>query len=158
MARRDERGPRPPSAQRLPRKGPRGIRTEVRTAAFSCAGRIGAAGADEAGSNGGIWDDVQIRPNANSVLVSRCGSASCEHALYSLTDGTVIQTLPQLTNNRAKFSPEGNWVVSGTTLLHLPDGQQRVLDPAAVLAAFVPDGDVIALLADNTLARYCRSQ
>lgn len=117
-----------------------------------------SAGADEAGSNGGIWDDVQIRPNANSVLVSRCGSASCEHALYSLTDGTVIQTLPQLTNNRAKFSPEGNWVVSGTTLLHLPDGQQRVLDPAAVLAAFVPDGDVIALLADNTLARYCRSQ
>jgi WD40 repeat protein len=117
-----------------------------------------SASGEEAGSNGGAWDDVQIRPNANSVLVSHCGSASCEHALYSLTDGTVIQTLPQLTNNRAKFSPEGNWVVSGARLLHLPDGQQRVLDPAPVLAAFVPNGDVIALLADSTLARYCRSK
>lgn len=117
-----------------------------------------SAGADDAGSGGGLWDDVQIRPNANEALVSHCDNASCEHALYSLTDGTVIQTLPQLTNNRAKFSPEGNWVVSGTTLLHLPNGEQRVLDPAAVLAAFVPSGDVIALLADNTLARYCRAQ
>ncbi len=92
------------------------------------------------------------------VLVSHCAAAGCLHALHSLTDGSVIRSLPQLTSNRAKFSPEGNWVVSGTTLLHLPDGQQRVLDPAAVLAAFVPNGDVIALLADNALARYCRSQ
>ena len=116
-----------------------------------------SAGADDAGGDGGVWDDVQIRPNANEVLISHCGSMSCEHALYSLTDGSMLRMLPELTNNRAKFSPEGNWVVSGTTLLHLPDGQQRVLDRAPVLAAFVPNGDVVALLADNTLVRYCRS-
>jgi hypothetical protein len=117
-----------------------------------------SASADDAGSGGGLWDDVQIRPNASEILVSHCATASCLHALFSLTDGNVLQSLSELTGRRAKFSPEGNWVVSGTTLLHLPDGQQRVLDPAAVLAAFVPDGDVIALLADNTLARYCRTQ
>ncbi len=112
----------------------------------------------EAGMGAGLNEDVQIRPNANEVLVSHCGTATCEHALYSLTDGSMLRTLPELTNNRAKFSPEGNWVVSGTMLLHLPDGQQRVIDPAPVLAAFTANGDVIALHADNTLARYCRSQ
>jgi hypothetical protein len=107
-----------------------------------------SADADDTGRTGGLWDDVQIRPNADQVLVSHCGTASCLHALYSLTDGSMLRGLPELTANRAKFSPKGNWVVSGTTLLHLPDGQQRVLDPAAVLAAFVPNGDVIALLAE----------
>jgi hypothetical protein len=117
-----------------------------------------SASVDDAGSVGGLLNDVQIRPNANEVLVSHCGiTDGCLHALYSLTDGSLTRSLPELTSNRAKFSPEGNWVVSGTTLLHLPDGQQRILDPAAVLATFVPDGDIIALLADNTLARYCRS-
>jgi hypothetical protein len=117
-----------------------------------------SAGVDDAGSGGGIWDDVQIRPNANEVLVSHCGvNNGCLHSLYSLTDGSVIRSLTELTNNRAKFSPEGNWVVSGATLLHLPDGQQRILDPGTTLATFVPNGDVIALLADNTLARYCRT-
>jgi WD40 repeat protein len=116
-----------------------------------------SASVDDTASGGGFWDDVQIRPNANEILVSHCGTAGCLHALYSLTDGSMLSTLPELTSNRAKFSPEGNWVVSGATLLHLPDGQQRVLDPAPFLATFVPNGDVIALLADNTLARYCRA-
>jgi hypothetical protein len=116
-----------------------------------------SAGVNNGGSVGGLWNDVQFRPNANEILVSHCGTVSCLHSLYSLTDGSVLRSLPELTGNRAKLSPEGNWVVSGTTLLHLPDGQQRVLDPAAVLASFVPNGDVIALLADNTLARYCRT-
>jgi hypothetical protein len=68
-----------------------------------------SAGAGDAGSGGGPWDDVQIRPNANELLVSHCGAdrVSCLHTLYSLADGSVIRTLPQLTSNRAKFSPEG---------------------------------------------------
>jgi WD40 repeat protein len=115
-----------------------------------------SASVEDAGSGGGFLDDVQIRPNANEVLVSHCGTAGCLHAFYSLTDGSMLRSLPELTSNRAKFSPEGNWVVSGATLLHLPDGQQRVLDPGAMMATFVPNGDVVALLADNTLARYCR--
>ena len=117
------------------------------------------AGAD-AGRPDAIYDDVQIRPNADEALVSHCGSepnATCVHAMVSLTDGSVLRSLPALTSNRAKFSPEGNWIVSGSGLFHLPDGQQRVLDPQATLATFMPNGDVIAVLADNSLARYCRA-
>jgi hypothetical protein len=68
----------------------------------------------------------------------------------------MLRPLPELQSIRAKFSPEGNWVVSGATLLHLPDGEQRILDAQSVLATFAPNGDVIALLADGSLARYCR--
>jgi hypothetical protein len=102
-------------------------------------------------------DDVQFRPNANELLVSHCADSGNQlHALYSLADGSMLRPLPELQSIRAKFSPEGNWVVSGATLLHLPDGEQRILDAQSVLAAFAPNGDVIALLADGTLARYCR--
>jgi len=53
------------------------------------------------------------------------------------------------------FSPDGSWVVSGTTLLHLADNEQRVFDSLSVLATFAPNGDIIAVLTDNSLARYC---
>jgi hypothetical protein len=100
-----------------------------------------SASVDDAGSVGGLLNDVQIRPNADEVLISHCGiTDGCMHALYSLTVGRVIRSLPELTSNRPKFSPEGNWVVSGATLLHLPDGQQRVLDPGAILATSCPTG------------------
>jgi len=68
-----------------------------------------------------------------------------------------VRALPELQSVRAKMSPEGNWVVSGSTLLHLPDGEVRTFDPDSVLATFAPNGDIIALLADHTLARYCRT-
>ncbi len=104
-----------------------------------------------------FYDDIQFRPNAQELLVSRSGDEGSEHALYSLADGTLIRHLPELQSMRAKISPEGNWVVSGTTILHLPDGEQRVFDAQSVLATFAPNGDIVALLADNSLARYCRT-
>jgi len=91
-------------------------------------------------------------------LVSHCADSGNQlHALYSLADGSLLRRLPELQNIRAKFSPEGNWVVSGATLLHLPDGEQRTFDAQSVLATFAPNGDIIALLADSSLARYCRT-
>jgi WD40 repeat protein len=102
-------------------------------------------------------DDVQFRPNANEILVSHCADSGNQlHALYSLADGSMLRLLPEIQSIRAKFSPEGNWVVSGATLLHLPDGEQRILDAQSVLATFAPNGDAIALLADGSLARYCK--
>ncbi len=104
-----------------------------------------------------LYDDVQFRPHANELLVSHASDQSIMHALYSLSDGSLVRALPELQSVRAKMSPEGNWVVSGSTLLHLPDGEVRTFDPDSVLATFAPNGDIIALLADHTLARYCRT-
>lgn len=115
-----------------------------------------AAGTSDAG-DGDFLDDVQFRPNASELLVSHVGSSSHVHALYSLTDGSLLRAVPELQGSRAKFSPEGNWVVSGATLLHLPDGEQRAFDPQSVLATFAPNGDIVALLADGSLTRYCRA-
>jgi hypothetical protein len=58
---------------------------------------------------------------------------------------------------RAAISPEGHWVISGGTALHLPSGQTRSFDPDALLSTFAPHGDIIAVRKDNSIARYCRS-
>ena len=55
-----------------------------------------------------------------------------------------------------KFSPGGQWIVSGATLRHRLSGQVRVLDPTALVGIFAPNGDVIAAGADNSLTRYCK--
>jgi hypothetical protein len=67
-----------------------------------------------------------------------------------------VRKLAGLEAQRANFSAEGDWIVSGNALMHLPTGQLRTLDPDARLAAFAPNGDIIAALADQGLVRYCR--
>ena len=102
--------------------------------------------------------DVQFSPDQTELLVSQCLGdirPPCAHARYSVADGSLLRNLPGLQGTRARFSPDGSWVVSGTTLLHLADDEQRVFDPLSILATFAPNGDIIALLADNSLARYC---
>jgi len=47
--------------------------------------------------------------------------------------------------------------VSGSTALHLPTNESLTFDPAATLSAFAPNGDIVAILSDNTIARYCRT-
>lgn len=54
-----------------------------------------------------------------------------------------------------KFSAEGHWIVAGATLTHV-SGETRVLDAAALVGIFAPNGDVIAAGADNSLTRYCK--
>ena len=48
-------------------------------------------------------------------------------------------------------------MVAGGTLLHLPSGSARVFDPAADVALFAPNGDIIAGDPDLTMTRSCRS-
>lgn len=57
-----------------------------------------------------------------------------------------------------KFSPDGSWKVAGGTLTHLPTNVRQVLDPTALVAIFVPNGDVIAAGEDNSLTRYCKNR
>jgi len=115
---------------------------------------VPASGAD-------LFRDVQFAPGEKTLLVSGCDGPSfgtgCAHAVHSASDGTLVRSLPGLTGTHARFSPEGNWIVSGNTLVHLPTNESIVFDSNATFATFAPNGDLIAILQDNTLARYCRA-
>jgi WD40 repeat protein len=110
----------------------------------------------------GLANDVSFSPDEAQVLVSRCAEigAACIVSLLSVDTGQVLRGLPELQSPHPSFSPEGHWIVAGGTLLHLPSGDVRQLDPnrATTTALFTPDGDIIAGSADDVLTRYCRSR
>ena len=110
--------------------------------------------------------DVRFAPNGRSLLVSRCTNPdpyanaygySCVAELYSVASGVLERTLPELAAPHPRFSAEGDWVVSGATLLHLPSNERRSLDENTNVAAFAPNGDVFAGNRDGSLTRYCRT-
>jgi WD40 repeat protein len=108
-----------------------------------------------------FFRDAQFAPGDQALLVSRCdvpaGVTGCAHELRAVADGALIQELPEITGTRARFSGEGNWIVSGNTALHVPTSETVVFAPTADLSTFAPNGDIIAVLHDGTLARYCRT-
>jgi hypothetical protein len=108
-----------------------------------------------------LFRDVQFSPDGHTLLVSGCAGldsgTACTHALHSVSDGGLIRSLPELGATRAHFSGEGNWIVSGRTVLHVPTGESVVFDANATLSTFAPNGDIVAILDDDTLARYCRT-
>ena len=110
----------------------------------------------------GLANDVSFSPDERQLLVSRCTgrAAACIVSLLSVETGAFLRGLPELQSPHPSFSPEGSWIVSGGTLLHLPSGDVRKLDPdrATTTALFTPDGDIIAGSADDVLTRYCRSR
>jgi len=110
----------------------------------------------------GLANDVSFSPDETQLLVSRCTepSGSCLVSILSVDTGAVLRGLPELQSPHPSFSPEGSWIVAGGTLLHLPSGDVRTLDPgvATTTALFTPDGDIIAGSADDVLTRYCRSR
>ena len=117
---------------------------------------------DNDGITDGLANDVSFSPDERQLLVSRCTetSAGCVVSLLSVDTGAVLRGLPELQSAHPSFSPEGSWIVAGGTLLHLPSGDVRKLDPdlATTTALFTPDGDIIAGSADDVLTRYCRSR
>jgi WD40 repeat protein len=110
----------------------------------------------------GFANDVSFSPDERQLLVSRCAqpNAGCVVSLLSVETGAVLRGLPELQSPHPSFSPDGSWIVAGGTLLHLPSGEVRLLDPgmATTTALFTPDGDIIAGSADDVLTRYCRSR
>ena len=108
-----------------------------------------------------FFRDVQFAPGDQALLVSRCdvpaGGIGCAHELRAVSDGALIRQLPEVKGARARFSGEGNWIVSGNTALHVPTSETVIFDPAAEVSTFAPNGDIIAVLDDHTLARYCRT-
>ena len=113
------------------------------------------------GAAGYSFRDAQFAPGDQALLVSRCdgpgGVSGCAHELRAVSDGALIQQLPEITGTQARFSGEGNWIVSGNTALHVPTSETVVFAPTAEISTFAPNGDIIAVLGDSTLARYCRT-
>jgi WD40 repeat protein len=108
----------------------------------------------------GLANDVSFSPDETQLLVSRCTQTSCRINLLSVETGAIARGLPDLQAPHPSFSPDGSWIVAGGTLLHLPSGDVRELDPAVATttALFAPDGDIIAASANGVLTRYCRSR
>lgn len=108
-----------------------------------------------------LFRDVEFSPGGDTLLVSGCAGldsgTACTHALHSVSDGALIRNLPELGATRAHFSGEGNWIVSGNTALHVPTRESVVFDATATISTFTPNGDIVAILGDDTLARYCRT-
>ena len=77
----------------------------------------------------GWANDVSFSPDETQLLVSRCTQTSCRLNLLSVETGAIARGLPELQAPHPSFSPDGSWIVAGGTLLHLPSGDVRELDP-----------------------------
>jgi WD40 repeat protein len=102
---------------------------------------------------------VEFSPDGREIVVTRCleTPSLCDSERYRAGDGSSLGALPELRGDRVRYSPEGHWVVSGARLLHLPLGTSLEYSSDATVAAFTPDGGIIAGTADGSLVRYCRS-
>ena len=103
-------------------------------------------------------NEVRFSPDETKLLVSHCDLWTCDAALYAVADGVLVQKLPLLTAPHPSFSSEGQWVVAGATLQHLPSGATRSFDNSGnvTVAIFAPNGDIIAGASDQSVTRYCR--
>lgn len=112
----------------------------------------------EGAASSPLFDDARFAPDDQALLLSSCARLweECRHELRDL-NGSFIRALPELTGPRAQFSPEGHWALSADTLLHLPTNERRYLKGRVMASTFTPNGDVVGLLEDNTIVRYCRT-
>jgi WD40 repeat protein len=104
---------------------------------------------------------VDFRPDGQEIVVTRCPYDSsvepCASARFAVPDGASLGPVPGLEGDRARYSPEGHWLVSGSRALHVPSGSSVEVAPAARVSTFTPSGDIIAGMSDGELVRYCRS-
>jgi hypothetical protein len=109
------------------------------------------------------YDDLVFSPDGDdSILTTGCSSYDdadeperCDAKLASAR--WPVENLPETLPHFPAFDPEGHWIVAGSTLVHLPSGDVRVLNPNAAVALFAPDGDIIVGERDASLVRYCRT-
>jgi hypothetical protein len=114
---------------------------------------------NEPSSGRGSETTIDYSPDASEVVVSSCtgGTDSCSSSRFDARSGAPIANLPRLAGFRARYSPEGQWIVAGSLLQHLPTGSVQSYAPDATVAVFTPEGDIIAGGSDGSLVRYCRS-
>jgi hypothetical protein len=103
---------------------------------------------------------VAFSPDAQELAVTTsCNSfnAGCDVTRFRTDDGSTIAGVPELDGWLVRYSPEGHWLVSKGQLFHIPTGVTQTYAEGIDVAAFTPEGDLIAGARDGWLARYCRS-
>ena len=106
----------------------------------------------------GAQPTVAYSPDGSEVVVASCGDEEpCQLARYDAQSGDKLGDLPQLSAARARYSPEGHWIISGGQIQHLPSGKVLTYDAEAKVGVFASNGDIIAGEPDGSLVRYCRS-
>lgn len=104
---------------------------------------------------------MDFGPDCRELVRTLCADAEieggCRSARYDAATGESLGDLPQLTGYRARYSPEGQWLVSSGHLLHVPSGTSIEYSKLASAAVFLPNGDLISGENDGALVRYCRS-
>ena len=71
--------------------------------------------------------------------------------------GDLLADASGLSAPRARYSPEGHWLLSGNHLLHVPTARLIEYTADAREALFTPNGDIIAGQNDGSLVRYGRT-
>jgi WD40 repeat protein len=103
---------------------------------------------------------VDFSPDGQEIVITRCPDDAiepCGSERFAVLDGASRGAVPGLEGDRARYSPEGHWLISGGRALHVPSGSSVEVAPDARVATFTPSGDIIAGMSDGTLVRYCRS-
>ncbi len=105
-------------------------------------------------------DAVVFSPDGSELIVTRCEELvrDCSSYRYAVADGQLLGSVPALAGPAVRYSPEGHWLVSGETLLHLPTGASMTFGTGVTAALFSSSGDILAGAEDGSLLRYCRRE
>ena len=135
-----------------------------RSADFS---RVWPAEVPQEATDAGVWAKaVEFSPNGKELLVSRCSLAArsatrmeCQHALYDVVNGDLLDALPSKSPGFAVFSPSGEQVLVGNLVLDRNGADPQSLWPDFAneleAYAFTPHGDIIAASSGGVLHRFC---
>jgi hypothetical protein len=93
------------------------------------------------------------------VVSAECASHNdaCRVTRYRESDGSKIAEVAGLEGERVRYSPEGHWLVSKGQLLHVPTGAMHRYAEDVEVAAFTPQGDLVAGTVQGSLVRFCRN-
>jgi hypothetical protein len=112
-------------------------------------------------------DTVQFMPDGKTLLVSNADFVTTPTGgnmwqattrLLSVADGSLVHDYGNSLDRRPSPSPAGDWIVAGSTLVHVATDARLTLDPPAFTSVFLADGRIAGSATDGRMIRlYCPS-
>lgn len=106
-------------------------------------------------------DTAAFSPDGTLLLVStavrEAGGSPTWHtatSLISAADGRVVRSLGGELARRPSFSPDGEWIVAGTDLIHVASNARARLGGQLSMATFLPDGRIVGAGKDAGPEKY----